>query len=185
MTAPVTPQGAEDDAFTFSSTAAKEYPLCPEGPANVIVSRAQLVMKKKPAKFVKATEDANKEYPYINLMLQTDKKYEQDGEQRPHNIFYSMKVSDHAKATMTDFFLSVLGTPVPLSTEKTIKLTVKKETRDDKQVTNFPQFVNMQFSIVVKHKASEDGSKTFDNVDSIFATPEQKASNAAMFSAGA
>ncbi len=172
-----------NNQVSFPSSADKEYPLCPEGSSKVIVARALLVMKKKPAKFLNEGEDPNKEYPHVQLMLQTDKKYKDGDIEKNNNVFYTMKVSDHKKATLVDFFKSVLGIDIPLSPEKTITFVTNKEMTEDSERMHLPQFENLEFDVVVKHRKSEDGSKTFDNVDSVFASPEQKALNAHLFSA--
>lgn len=183
---PSTSGAPEDDVFSFDSAASKEFPLCPEGPSEVVVVRALFTMKKKQAKYLKPNEDPNKEYPNVSLMLQTDKMYEDEGQKKPHNVFYGMKISDHKKATMYDFFHSAFGIDIPLSADKKIKLANKIETdKEGKKLVHLPQFENIRFGVIVKHERSEDGSKTYDAVDSVFATADQKRANAALFSAQA
>lgn len=178
-----TPQGAEDDTFTFASTAQKDYPLCPEGPAQAEVTRALFSMKKKNPRYLKPGQDPNKLYPHVSLMLKTDKEYEMDGEKKPHNIFYGMNISDHKQSTMFAFFADALGlTPVPLNDKKqiAIKPPVKEQTEDGVDRMHMDQFKGLKFGILVKHVEGDDG-KTRDVADSIFSTPEQKAMNAKLF----
>lgn len=174
-------QGTEDDVFTFESAANKEFPLAPEGPHQVIVEKAIFSLKEN--KFKPA---AGKQ-PTVSLHLLSTQEYEdkETKNKRRYKLFITMKISDHEKATMFDFFNSVLGMPVPLTEDKKITLANKKvkpkEGEEGEEKIHLPQFENLEFSIIVKHKKGEDDGKMRDRVDSWFATPEQKVANAALF----
>jgi hypothetical protein len=170
-------QGTEDDVFTFPSSQ-QEFPLAPEGHHKVIVARALFSMRENTFAPEKGKQ------PTVSLMLQSDQKYrdETTKEDRHYNLFKTFKISDHVKSGMFDFFHSVLGIDVPLNEKKQIVLERKIEKKDDREIVHMPQFENLEFSVIVKHKPNDEG-KMRDSVDSIFSSPEQKASNALLFQA--
>lgn len=184
---PSTPSGAaEDDIFSFESVAEKTYPMAPEGQHKVVVSRATYKLRDNTFSPEKGKQHT------VNLMLQSDQKYKDDkGGEVPYNLFVTLKVSDHADSLMLDFFKSVLGIPVPLrevgeegAKRKQIFFERKIEkVEDGEDRIHFPQFENLEFMVVVKHKKGKNDDKIRDRVDSWFATPEQKASNLALFHA--
>lgn len=170
-------QGNENE-FTFAS-ANKEYPLAPEGLHKVTVKRALFSMRDN-----KFQPEKGKQ-PTVSLMMISDQKYkdESTGEERNYSLFKTMKISDHEKAGMYDFFKSALGMDVPLNDKKQIVLrrhVEKVEDGDDR--VHIPQFEGLSFSVLVKHKQGDDGEMR-DKVESIVATPEEKGSNALLFSA--
>lgn len=179
-------QGAEDDLFTFESAASKEYPLAPIGEHQVIVARALFQMRDNSFK-----PEAGKQ-PTVQLMLQSRQQYKgEDGQMRPYNLFKTMKISDHQKSGMFEFFRDILGTTVPLvdvkkedgTVAKRIQLSRKIEKVDGAEDRiHMGQFENLEFKVVVKHEKKEDGSgKTRDFIDSMYATPEQQKANADLF----
>lgn len=187
--APTPAQAAAEDEFTFESTTDKKYPLCPEGVQKVVVDKAIFEMRdphpqaKNPAKV-----------PTVSLWLTTvDAKYADPAtkEERGYRLFKTLKVSDHAKSNMLDFFQKVCGTAVPLkevknddgTTSKRIyigpRTIVKVDDADDE--VHYPAFEGIEFSVTVSHETKEDGTKK-DGVDAIVASStEQKAMNAKLF----
>ena len=175
-----------DNAFTFESAASKTYPLCPEGIQRVIVDKALFEMRDNFQKTAKV--------PTISLWLSTlDAKYkdETSGEDRSYRLFKTMKVSDHEKSTMHEFFQRVMGTPVPLRETAAADGTVAKRiyigprtvetVEDGEDKVHYPAFENLEFIITVAHKKLDDG-RTKDGVDSVVAcNPEQKGLNAKLF----
>ena len=187
-TAQTTPGAAEDDVFTFESAANKEYPLAPQGQHDVIIARALFQMRENSFK-----PEAGKQ-PTVQLMLQSRQQYKaEDGTMKNYNLFKTMKISDHPKSGMFEFFRDVLGGEVPLvevdnadgTKSKRIKLERKTEkVEDGEDRIHLPQFENLEFAVIVKHEKKDDGSgKMRDFIDSVFASPEQKASNLALFRA--
>jgi hypothetical protein len=165
-----------EDVFSIPSSQ-KEFPLAPEGLHEVIVARATYSLRDNTFAPEKGKQHT------VSLMLQSKQEYldETTQQKKHHNLFKTMKISDHEKSGMYDFFQSVLGMPVPLNEQKNIVLERKvMKLEDGGEKITFPQFENLQFSVIVKHEKREDG-KTRDSVDSLFASPEQKASNAALF----
>ena len=173
-------QGTED-TLSFAS-ANKEYPLAPEGIHKVTVKRALFQMRENSFK-----PEAGKQ-PTINLMLVSDQTYEDEttGEKRNYTLFKTMKISDHEKATLPEYFKSVMGMDIELNDKKQIvlrRLIEKKE--DGEDAVHFPQFEGQTFSVLVKHKKGDDGDMR-DRVDSFVpGTAEEKAFNAAIFRAPA
>lgn len=168
-------QGTEDQ-LTFAS-ANKEYPLAPEGLHKVSVKRALFSMKDN-----KFQPEKGKQ-PTVSFMMVSDQSYQDEttGEKRNYTLFKTMKISDHEKAGMLDFFKSVLGMDVPLNEKKQIVLrrhVEKVEDGDDR--VHIPQFEGLTFSVLVKHKKGDDGEMR-DKVESFVATPEEKAFNAQLF----
>lgn len=187
--APVTPPADPfADEFTFESTVEKKYPLCPEGVQKVIVDKAIFEMRDNFQKTAKV--------PTVSLWLSTlDAKYKDPGtdEERGYRLFKTLKVSDHAKSNMFEFFQKVMGTPVPLKEVKNADGTTAKriyigprsvekvEGGEGEEEIRYKQFENLEFQVTVAHETKDDGTKK-DGVDSIIASsPEQKAANAKMF----
>lgn len=171
-------QVPQNDEFTFESAANKEFPLAPEGVHKVKVVRALFSMRENTFK-----PEAGKQ-PTVQLMIQSDQQYKPEGstEVKNYNLFKTMKISDHEKSAMFEFFRDVLGTTVPLNDQKKIVLARKIEkVEDGEDRVHLPQFEDLEFSVVVKHEKKDDG-KIRDFIDTVLASPEQKASNALLFS---
>lgn len=181
----VTPPG--DDEFTFESTADKKYPMCPEGVHKVIVEKAVFSMKDNYQQTAKV--------PTITLWLVTrEASYEdeQTKEKRNYRLFKTLKVSDHKKANMADFFDKVCGIPVPLKEVKKPDGTVAKriylgprsveKSDNDEEEVQYKQFENLEFSVLVEHKIPEGGTEKKDRISAVVAcSPEQKQYNAKLF----
>lgn len=176
-----------EDEFTFESVVDKKYPLCPEGVQRVIVDKAVYEMRDNFQKTAKV--------PTINLMLSTlDAKYEDPAtkKQMSYRLFKTLKISDHKKANMLDFFQKTCGTAVPLKEAKKEDGTVTKRIwlgrpstekgKDDKEEVRYKSFENMQFSVLVENKIPEGGTEPKDKIAAIVAcTPEVKAEHAKLF----
>lgn len=175
------------DEFTFESTANKKYPLCPEGVQKVIVERAVFAMKDN---FQKTAQ-----VPTVTLWLSTvDAKYKPEGsdEQKPYRLFKTLKVSDHAKSNMLDFFQKVCGTPVPLketenadgTKSKRIYIgprTVEKD-EDGNEIVMYKQFEKLEFSVIIAHEVPEGGTEKKDKIDTIVpCSADQKTFNEKLF----
>lgn len=185
-----TPQGQQDDdLFTFESAASKEFPLAPVGEHDVTVARALFSMRENSFK-----PEAGKQ-PTVSLMLSSTKQYNDDssGEMKPYNLFKMMKISDHTKSGMFEFFRDIMGMTVPLvdvekvaedgtkTMAKKIQLARKIEkVEGGEDRVHMPQFENLSFKVVVKHETKDDGKKR-DFIDSMYATPEQIKANADLF----
>lgn len=164
-------------------TANKAFPVPPEGQHSVIVVRATFKMMDNKFSPSKGPQ------PVLCIMMQSDQKYtNDDGEEKNHNLFKMLKISDHEMSSMHDFFKSCVGIDVPFDAEKKeiVFTQLKQEFEDGRGEKQerivFPQFENLQFSVVVKHKQGDDGDVR-SIVDSWFASPEQKESNAQWFNA--
>lgn len=189
-----TTPGAEDDLFSFDSSfesvADKKYPLCPEGVQRVIVDKALFSMKDNFQKTGKV--------PTITLYLSTlDAKYEDETtkEKRSFRLFETLKISDHKKSNMLDWFDKVCGTPVPLvevtkadgSKPKRIWLgkRVTEKTEDGEEV-RYKAFEGIEYSVLIEHKIPEGGTDKKDKIAAIVAvTPEKKAEHAKLFTTAA
>lgn len=175
------------DEFTFESTVDKKYPLCPEGVQKVIVDKAVFEMRDNFQKTAKV--------PTINLWLSTmEAKYEDPAtkEQKSYRLFKTLKISDHKKANMLDFFEKVCGTAVPLKETKNEDGTVSKRIyigprktvtdEEGKEEVHYPSFENLEFQVLVEHKIPEGGTEKKDRIAAIVAaSPEKKAENAKFF----
>lgn len=175
------------DEFTFESTANKKYPLCPEGVQKVIVEKAVFEMRDNFQKTAKV--------PTVNLWLSTlDAKYKPEGsdEEKPYRLFKTLKVSDHAKSNMLDFFQKVCGVPVPLkdvdnadgTKGKRIYIGPRTVEKDDDgaEFVMYKQFENLEFSVIIVHEVPEGGTEKKDKIDTIIpCSPEQKAANEKLF----
>lgn len=183
-------QGAEDDVFSFESTANKEFPLAPQGVHDVTVARA---LHKLRDPFKKKDGGPAKEH-VVQLMLQSTQTYKDDsGAEKPYNLFRTMKISDHPQSGMFELFRDVMGMPVPLmevtkpdgTKAKRIHFLPPKieKVEDGEDLAHMTQFEGLKFQIVVKHEDKEDGSgKKRDTVDSIIpCSAEQQAANAKLF----
>lgn len=186
---PSTIGAAEDDTFTFESTANKQYPLAPEGVHDVVVARALHFYKENPF------DKEKKKQHTIQMMLQSKQTYKgDDGKEVPYNLFLTMKISDHRDANMPAFFRDVLGIDIPYITAKRPDGTEAKrihfvppkveQVEDGEDREHMEQFEKLEFQIVVKHEEKKDGSGKKDKVDSIIpCSAEKKAFNAAIFRA--
>lgn len=182
-------QAAAEDDLTFESSTDRKYPMCPEGAHKFIVKKAVFEMRDNFQRTAKV--------PTITLHCFTvDAKYMDaaKNEERPFRLFETLKVSDHAKSNMFEFFSKVCGIAVPLKevptaeggTQKRIylgpKTNVKVENEDDE--IHYKQFEGLEFMASVIHKEKEDGSGVKDKIDTIIAcSAEQKAFNAKLFTA--
>jgi len=178
-----TPGAEAADEFTFESSEDRKYPLCPEGVQKVIVDKAIFEMRDNFQKTAK-----------VSLWLSTaDAKYEDatTKEPRSYRLFKTLKVSNHAKANMSDFFPKVCGTGVPMKEVTNADGTksnriyigprsvIRKEDGEDE--VHYKQFEHLEFSVLVSQEKKEDGTMK-DKISALVpCSPEQKALNAKLF----
>jgi len=191
-TASTTP-GAEDDVFSFDtgfeSVADRKYPLCPEGVQRVIVDKAVFSMKDNFQKTAKV--------PTITLWLSTlDAKYEDEStkEKRSFRLFETLKISDHKKSNMLDWFEKVCGGMTYVEATKPDGQKAKRiwlgprsvEKTEEGEEIRYKVFDHIEYSVLIEHKVPEGGTEKKDRIAAIVACPEdKKAANKKLFTPAA
>lgn len=149
-----------------------EYPIPDEGMHDVTCTQAELSENTHPK--------AQPGSMVVKLTFQTEKTYEgSDGEDhhymvwsKPFGLFFGPKAGLHK------CFKDLTGKTPDLLLKKEI---IKKDGKDfTREVFKYNCFEGMTCQVLVKHRESEDGSKTFANIDAFVTDGDQKAFNLAL-----